>query len=257
MVGGVKYGYGIGQLEITVDQWVDFLNTADPSGRNTHHLYAATESSAAWPKYGQIDFSASARQGPPLLGRLAGMGRQALRLRQLPALRPLRQLALQRQGALQEDEQRRRLQLRHLQGPPLAADRDRHVRPGRQPDGHPRPQARLRRSRARTSGSRPPTTTRTAAAPTPTGSTRPTPASSATAVRRARADDARPRRPATSPTPRPSRWPPSTPTGRGAELVPGRVHSAEACTTREPVRHRPRPPTKRPSRAASARSARR
>ena len=36
-----------------------------------------------------------------LLGRLAGMGRQALRLRQLPALGPLRQLALQRPGALQ------------------------------------------------------------------------------------------------------------------------------------------------------------
>src|SRR2546423_7427729 len=28
-VGGVKYGYGIGQLEITVKQWVKFLNTAD------------------------------------------------------------------------------------------------------------------------------------------------------------------------------------------------------------------------------------
>src|SRR3978361_2166490 len=47
MVGGVKYGYGIGQLEITVDQWVDFLNTVDPSGRNAHRLWAETESSTA------------------------------------------------------------------------------------------------------------------------------------------------------------------------------------------------------------------
>ena len=31
-VGGVKYGYGIGQLEVTVDQWVAFLNTVDPAG---------------------------------------------------------------------------------------------------------------------------------------------------------------------------------------------------------------------------------
>ena len=46
------------------------------------------------------------RQGrarPPLHARLRRLGRQALRLRQLPALGPLRQLALQRQGALAED----------------------------------------------------------------------------------------------------------------------------------------------------------
>jgi hypothetical protein len=63
MVGGVKYAYGIGQLEITVDQWVDFLNTVDPSGKNAHHLWAETESSTAWPKYGQIDFAASVGKG--------------------------------------------------------------------------------------------------------------------------------------------------------------------------------------------------
>lgn len=63
MVGGVKYAYGIGQLEITVDQWVDFLNTVDPSGKNAHHLWAETESSTAWPKYGQINFAASVGKG--------------------------------------------------------------------------------------------------------------------------------------------------------------------------------------------------
>jgi hypothetical protein len=62
-VGGVDYRYGIGELEVTVAQWVDFLNTVDPEGRNKQHLYDPTESSSAWPKYGQIDESAAAKDG--------------------------------------------------------------------------------------------------------------------------------------------------------------------------------------------------
>ncbi len=62
-VGAVNYHYGIGQLEVTVRQWVSFLNTVDPAGRNRRHLYSANESASAWPKYGQIDFSARARKG--------------------------------------------------------------------------------------------------------------------------------------------------------------------------------------------------
>ncbi len=62
-VGGVGYGYGIGELEVTVGQWVKFLNTADPAGRNTRHLNSETESGAAWPKFGQVDFSAGAPAG--------------------------------------------------------------------------------------------------------------------------------------------------------------------------------------------------
>jgi len=62
-VGGVKYRYGLGQLEVTVAQWVTFLNTVDPSGRDPHHLYEASESSSAWPKYGQIDFSSALGKG--------------------------------------------------------------------------------------------------------------------------------------------------------------------------------------------------
>jgi formylglycine-generating enzyme required for sulfatase activity len=62
-VGGVKYRYGIGQLEVTVSQWVAFLNTVDPAGRNKHRLYSADESSSAWPKFGQINFSTSAANG--------------------------------------------------------------------------------------------------------------------------------------------------------------------------------------------------
>ena len=62
-VGGVKYGYGLGQLEVTNEQWVAFLNVADPTGRDPHHLYEESESSSAWPKYGSIDFSAAAAKG--------------------------------------------------------------------------------------------------------------------------------------------------------------------------------------------------
>jgi hypothetical protein len=62
-VGGVNYGYGIGQLEITVKQWVKFLNTADPNGVDAFNLYASEESGSSWPKYGQIDFSANAARG--------------------------------------------------------------------------------------------------------------------------------------------------------------------------------------------------
>lgn len=62
-VGGVKYRYGIGELEITVAQWVKFLNTVDPTGQDPHDLYDPTEGSADWPKYGQIDMSPRARPG--------------------------------------------------------------------------------------------------------------------------------------------------------------------------------------------------
>jgi hypothetical protein len=62
-VGGVDYRYGIGRLEVTVTQYVDFLNTVDPAGRNTYELYSSTESGVEWPKYGQIDFSAPAAAG--------------------------------------------------------------------------------------------------------------------------------------------------------------------------------------------------
>ena len=62
-VGAVKYRYGIGQLEVTVSQYVAFLNTVDPSGRDRHNLYSNNESSSAWPKFGQINFSAKAAKG--------------------------------------------------------------------------------------------------------------------------------------------------------------------------------------------------
>ena len=62
-VGGVAYGYGIGQLEVTVGQWVKFLNTVDPHGRNRYNLYAETESGEAWPRFGQIDYDPNTKPG--------------------------------------------------------------------------------------------------------------------------------------------------------------------------------------------------
>jgi hypothetical protein len=62
-VGSVGYPYGIGELEVTVRQYVAFLNTVDPTGGNKHNLYSANESSTAWPKYGQINLKARAAPG--------------------------------------------------------------------------------------------------------------------------------------------------------------------------------------------------
>jgi hypothetical protein len=62
-VGAVPYEYGIGQVEVTVEQYVAFLNTVDPFGRNQLELYSADESGAAWPRFGQIDYSALATAG--------------------------------------------------------------------------------------------------------------------------------------------------------------------------------------------------
>jgi hypothetical protein len=63
MLGGVSYPYSIGRLEITVKQWVAFLNTVDRTGRDRHDLYDPTQSSSAWPKYGAINKSAQRPDG--------------------------------------------------------------------------------------------------------------------------------------------------------------------------------------------------
>jgi hypothetical protein len=62
-VGGVPYEYGIGEGEVTVEQYVAFLNTVDPFGRNQMGLYSDNESGAAWPRFGQIDYSSATRPG--------------------------------------------------------------------------------------------------------------------------------------------------------------------------------------------------
>lgn len=62
-VGGVGYRYEIGKLEVTVRQWVKFMNTTDPRGKNRHRLYMKNQSSSAWPGYGQINRSRRAKPG--------------------------------------------------------------------------------------------------------------------------------------------------------------------------------------------------
>src|SRR5689334_11964357 len=62
-VGSVPYEYGIGEVEVTVEQYVAFLNTVDPFGRNQLDLYSPDESGAAWPRFGQINYSALAGPG--------------------------------------------------------------------------------------------------------------------------------------------------------------------------------------------------
>ena len=49
-VGSVGSPYGIGELEVTVAQWVAFLNTVDPRGTNPHDLYDSSESGSSWPR---------------------------------------------------------------------------------------------------------------------------------------------------------------------------------------------------------------
>ena len=62
-VGEVDYEYGIGQLEITVSQYVTFLNTVDPEGSNHDGLYEDHMNSVVWPKYGPLNYSADAAKG--------------------------------------------------------------------------------------------------------------------------------------------------------------------------------------------------
>jgi hypothetical protein len=62
-VGGVSYKYGIGEFETTVSQYVTFLNTVDPRGRNTLKLYFDDMNPKVWPKYGSIGYSSSAALG--------------------------------------------------------------------------------------------------------------------------------------------------------------------------------------------------
>jgi hypothetical protein len=62
-VGGVSYKYGIAEFDTTVAQYVTFLNTVDPRGRNALQLYFDDMSPTNWPKYGSISYSTSAAVG--------------------------------------------------------------------------------------------------------------------------------------------------------------------------------------------------
>jgi hypothetical protein len=62
-VGGVSYTYGIGEFDVTVGQYVTYLNTVDPRGKNPHDVYNDDMSPTVWPKYGSIRYSSSAGEG--------------------------------------------------------------------------------------------------------------------------------------------------------------------------------------------------
>jgi formylglycine-generating enzyme required for sulfatase activity len=62
-VGGVKDTFGIGEFQITVSQYVTFLNTADPDGKNLRQLYEDHMNPTVWPKYGAIAYSSGAPFG--------------------------------------------------------------------------------------------------------------------------------------------------------------------------------------------------
>ncbi len=62
-VGGVDYAYQIGETEVTVGQYVKFLNVADPHGRNAAGLYRDMMNPAVWPKYGSIVLDHAADKG--------------------------------------------------------------------------------------------------------------------------------------------------------------------------------------------------
>ena len=62
-VGEVGSTYGIGEFDVTVSQYVTFLNTADPRGRNTLQLYFDDMSPTAWPQYGSVRYTPGAGLG--------------------------------------------------------------------------------------------------------------------------------------------------------------------------------------------------
>ena len=62
-IGRVPYEYRIAETELTVAQWVKFLNTVDPKGRNKHRLWDVAQSSREWPKYGSINRNKRAPRG--------------------------------------------------------------------------------------------------------------------------------------------------------------------------------------------------
>jgi hypothetical protein len=62
-LGGVDEEYEIGELEVTVGQYVAFLNTVDPEGRNERALYHDYMNPQVWPKYGSVAYTEDADDG--------------------------------------------------------------------------------------------------------------------------------------------------------------------------------------------------
>ncbi|MSR17599.1 MAG: hypothetical protein EXS00_00260 [Phycisphaerales bacterium] len=62
-VGSVSYEYEIGRVEITVNQWVSFLNTVDPTGSNDRGLWDPAMSPELDSMYGSVRRAPSAPAG--------------------------------------------------------------------------------------------------------------------------------------------------------------------------------------------------
>ena len=160
-VGGVGYTYGIGEFDVTVSQYVTFLNTADPRGRNTLQLYFDDMSPTAWPQYGSVRYTSGAGVGqhysvayPEWADKPFNFANFSRAARFANSLTNGKVLSTRRVDVA-------RLQVRHLPGAALAGHRTGHVRPQQpgddagQVDGIRRPeqqrmgQGRLLRSQGR------------------------------------------------------------------------------------------------------------
>ena len=164
-VGGVEYPYGIGRLEVTVEQWVAFLNTADPDRPRSTRSLRRRPRAAAWPKYGQINSRSSAAKGAHYSVAYPEWADKPYAFANF--LRAARFVNSLYNGRLlsKSAERRRRRRTSRYKVRLSPEDRARDVRPRRQQrDGATRATGPASSSRARTSGSRPPTTTRPAAA---------------------------------------------------------------------------------------------
>ena len=88
-VGQVNYKYGIGEFDVTVSQYVTFLNTVDPRGKNLHQLYNDDMDPTVWPKYGSVRYSPEAGAGQHYSVAYSTVGKQALQLCRFSASRPI------------------------------------------------------------------------------------------------------------------------------------------------------------------------
>ena len=100
--------YEVGGLEVTVAQYVAFLNTVDPRGLNRHDLYVRNMSPSRWPKYGQITRSANAAESKHYAVAYPEWANKPRRLHRLSACRTFRQFPDQRRDALRDQILRRR-----------------------------------------------------------------------------------------------------------------------------------------------------
>ena len=80
-MGGFNYTYGICEFDITVSQYVTFLNTVDPSGRNTLQLYFDDMNLTVWPKVWVHRVFVERSYRSALFGGLSGVGGQAVQFR--------------------------------------------------------------------------------------------------------------------------------------------------------------------------------